>query len=114
MLLVSGHISNPLDFARRQSLLDIPMQTGGMINILDAENPAWGFDNAEAVTEHDMSSFLHQQLLLSYRLHVAAPESKKAQKWTLSLRADVDSRMKEFNVSYPDRLQPCAASLPTR
>jgi hypothetical protein len=114
LLLVSEHISNPLDFAGREALIDIPRQTGGMVNVLDAENPAWGFDQATAGAEHDMSSFLHQQLLSSYRLHVAAPESKKAQKWTLSLRADADARWKEVKLSYPDRLQPCAASLPTR
>ena len=115
VLLVSEHLfSDPLELAGREALIDIPRQTGGMVNVLDAENPAWGFNQGTAGAEHDMSSFLHERLLSSYRLHVAAPESKKAQKWNLSLREDADARMKEFKLSYPDRLQPCAASLPTR
>jgi hypothetical protein len=114
VLLVSEHISGPLELAGREALIDIPRQTGGMVNVLDAENPAWGFNQGTAGAEHDMSSFLHERLLSSYRLHVAAPESKKAQKWTLSLRADADARWKEVKLSYPERLQPCAASLPTR
>jgi hypothetical protein len=114
LLLVSEHISNPLDFAGRQALIDIPRQTGGMVNVLDAENPAWGFDKAAADAVQDINSFLHLQVLSSYRLLVAARESKKTQKWTLSLRADADARWKEVKLSYPDRLQPCAVSLSMR
>jgi hypothetical protein len=114
VLLVSEHIFNPLDFQSRQALMDISRQTGGMVNVLDAENPAWGFDEATAGAAQDISSFLHLQLLSSYRLHAAAPESKKAQKWTLSLRADGDARWKEVKLSYPDRLEPCAVSMPRR
>lgn len=115
VLLVSEHIFNPLDSGARQALLDIPRQTGGMVNVLDAENPAWSFDKPTASAAQEINSFLHLQLLSSYRLHVAAPESsKKTQKWTLSVRADVDARWKEVKLSYPGRLAPCAISLPTR
>jgi hypothetical protein len=114
VLLVSEHISNPLDFASRQALLNIPRQTGGMVNVLDAENPAWGFEKAAAGAAQDISGFLHVQLLSTYRLQVEAPESKKTQKWTLSLSEGADAQWKEVKLSYPDRLAPCAASLPTR
>src|SRR6266851_3715393 len=115
LLLVSGHMAVPEEIEARDALITMARQTGGMVHLLDAGNPAWGFDKPTAAAAQEINNFLHLQLLFSYRLRVAVPpSSKNTQRWTLAVRADADARWRDVKLSYPDRLQPCALPITTR
>lgn len=108
VMLVAGHVSIPNEIPARNSLIAVAQQSGGVVEMLDAENPAWGFDQPTEAAARKLRQYMENQVLGGYLLRLAVPVSfTKEQKWSLSVRNDVDSRLKDLTLTYPKRLQPC-------
>jgi hypothetical protein len=108
VMLVAGHISIPDEIPARAGLIAVAQQSGGVVEMLDAEHPAWGFDQPTEAAARKLRQYMENQVLGGYLLRLAVPVSfNKEQKWSLSVRKDVDSRLKDLTLTYPKRLRPC-------
>jgi hypothetical protein len=110
VMLMAGHVSIPDDIEARGWLIAVAQESGGVVHVLDAENPGWGFDQPTEAAARELRQYMEKQVLGGYLLHLSVPVSfTREQKWDLSLRKDVDSRLKDVTLTYPRRLQPCPA-----
>jgi hypothetical protein len=97
----------PEDLTGPKEVTGLAHNTGGRVEILNANNRAWVIKKYSGEQVMELRRFWQQDVLNGYVLNVRTPVFSKEKKWRLKINKSADPKFKNVDLSYPERLLPC-------
>lgn len=101
----------PEDITGPKQVTGLARNTGGRVEILNANIRAWALKKYSEEQARELRRFWQKDVLNGYLLNVQTPVFSKEKKWKLKIDKKSDPKLKDVELSYPERLLPCSTPL---
>lgn len=101
----------PEDITGPREVTGLAHNTGGRVETLNANIRAWTIKRYSEEQANELRRFWQQDVLNGYLLKVQTAVLGKKKKWRLKINKSADPKLKDVDLSYPERLLPCSAQV---